>query len=269
MKQLLIRSISGLVFLALIVSAILVHPIYFLILFALIVGICMHEYLHMSLGNSYTLEKLLAIISGVSLFVLSFYVSSSILKIEYLLIPLIPLILIYISLLYNKNDNYKIYPYLMNSVLYCAIPFSMTTIILFDSSNEYMLLSLFIILWSSDVGAYLFGMAFGQNGKHKLFPSISPKKSWEGYFGSLICSLLAGFLLYKYDLINISFTSSLIIAVLINVFGALGDLVESQLKRNFGVKDSGKIMPGHGGLLDRFDGALLSFPIAIIYLILI
>lgn len=125
-----------------------------------------------------------------------------------------------------------------------------------------------IILWSSDVGAYIFGMTFGQKHGHKLFPSISPKKSWEGYWGSLFTSLLAGYLLYRFSLLPTGIAHALVIALIINIFGTLGDLAESQLKRHFGVKDAGKIMPGHGGLLDRFDGAILSFPVAIAYLMI-
>ena len=116
------------------------------------------------------------------------------------------------------------------------------------------------------VGAYLFGRAFGQKNGHKLFPSVSPKKSWEGYIGSLFVSAVVAFYLAKFDVLPFKMIHSVILALIINVFGTLGDLVESQLKRNFDVKDSGKIMPGHGGLLDRFDGALIAFPMAIAYI---
>ena len=120
----------------------------------------------------------------------------------------------------------------------------------------------------SDVGAYLFGMAFGQKHGHKLFPSISPKKSWEGYFGGLALSLAAGWCTGYFHLIDFPWYHCLILALLVNISSTIGDLVESQLKRNFGVKDAGRIMPGHGGLLDRFDGALLAFPVSVLYITL-
>ena len=125
-----------------------------------------------------------------------------------------------------------------------------------------------IIIWSSDVGAYLFGMAFGQKHGHKLFPSISPKKSWEGYFGGLALSLAAGWCVGYFSMVDYPWYHCLILALLVNISSTIGDLVESQLKRNFGVKDAGSIMPGHGGLLDRFDGALLAFPVSVLYITL-
>ena len=107
---------------------------------------------------------------------------------------------------------------------------------------------------------------FGQKNGHKLFPSISPKKSWEGFFGGLFCALIFAIIIYYTGLIDIALIHTILIALIINLFGVLGDLAESQFKRNFGVKDSGSLMPGHGGLLDRFDGALLSFPVAVMYI---
>lgn len=180
----------------------------------------------------------------------------------------LPVSLILITLLWKK-ENYTLYPYLLSSIVYIALPFTMLNLLAFDYAGRFngvIVLALFIILWASDVGAYIFGMLFGQKNGHKLFPSISPKKSWEGYIGSLFVSAVVGFYLSKFDLLPFRFAPSIILAVIINVFATLGDLVESQLKRQFDVKDSGKIMPGHGGLLDRFDGALIAFPVAIAYI---
>jgi phosphatidate cytidylyltransferase len=102
---------------------------------------------------------------------------------------------------------------------------------------------------------------------HRLFLSISPKKSWEGFFGGLILAVAGAVALRYLGLLDLSLCDAIVLGIIICIFGVVGDLVESQLKRNFGVKDSGSIMPGHGGMLDRFDGALLAFPVAIIYLI--
>ena len=129
-----------------------------------------------------------------------------------------------------------------------------------------ILLGFFIILWASDVGAYCFGCTMGRMGP-RLFPSVSPKKSWIGSIGGTACAIGAAALIHSFtELFPFSSADSLIIGALISIGGGFGDLVESQLKRNFGVKDSGSIMPGHGGMLDRFDGALIGFPMAIIYL---
>ena len=130
--------------------------------------------------------------------------------------------------------------------------------------NVWPLLLLLSIAWVSDTGAYFVGTFLG---KHKMAPKISPKKSWEGFFGGLICSVAGAVVLRFTGLLDLSLFDAIAVGIIICIFGVLGDLVESQLKRNFGVKDSGSIMPGHGGMLDRFDGALLAFPVAIIYII--
>lgn len=272
MKNLLVRTISGIVFLAIMLGALLFSSIPYCIVFSFIIAVMMGEYLHISMGKGLIFSKILSILTGVLLFIALFLIEGYGMNVKYLFLLMIPIVAIIISLLYHRNGgDYNRSPYLLSAILYIALPFSLTNFTIFNSSGCFdgsIILSFFIILWSSDVGAYIFGMAFGQKNGHKLFPSISPKKSWEGYFGSVFTSLLAGFLISYFGLISISIAHSLIIALLINIFGTFGDLAESQLKRNFGVKDAGKIMPGHGGLLDRFDGALLSFPIAISYIMI-
>jgi phosphatidate cytidylyltransferase len=125
-----------------------------------------------------------------------------------------------------------------------------------------ILVGFFIILWIYDSGAYVFGVSFG---KHRLFERISPKKSWEGFIGGSIVAISAA------NVISVFFTELrlfdwLIISAIIIVFGTFGDLVESLLKRELNIKDSGNILPGHGGILDRFDGIFLSVPIIFAYL---
>lgn len=254
-------------------GALLFSPILFYIVFSFIIAVMMGEYFHISMGKSYLFLKILTIITGVLIFTGLFLIKGYGMESKFMFLLTIPIATIFITLLYDrKNENFNKYPYLLSGLIYIAIPFSLTPFIVFNSSAVFSgltILSFFIILWSSDVGAYIFGMTFGQKHGHKLFPSISPKKSWEGYIGSVFTSLLAGFLISYFGLIQIEMIHSIIISLIINIFGTFGDLVESQLKRNFAVKDSGKIMPGHGGLLDRFDGALLSFPVAITYIMIV
>jgi phosphatidate cytidylyltransferase len=152
------------------------------------------------------------------------------------------------------------------------LPFALTTeLTLHEGNYDYRIfLALFIFLWSNDVGAYCFGMMFGRKGKHKLFERISPKKSWEGFFGGIIVSLLAALVLSsvwgeRYIFNQIHWFA---LALIVSLSGSFGDLAESMLKRSAGVKDSGKIMPGHGGILDRFDSALFAFPFALTYIYL-
>jgi phosphatidate cytidylyltransferase len=125
-----------------------------------------------------------------------------------------------------------------------------------------------VIIWGSDVGAYLFGITLGQKYGKKLFPSISPKKSWIGFWGGLFMAVALAVGLHYLGLLPFELRHCIVMSLLLNVTGVYGDLIESQWKRHYEVKDSGNIIPGHGGLLDRFDSALIAIPIGIIYLVL-
>lgn len=132
---------------------------------------------------------------------------------------------------------------------------------------QYLLpLGFLLLLWSNDTGAYLIGRAFG---KHKLFERVSPNKTWEGFFGGWLSALLVSIILYNQFPGTLHMTHWLVFASLISVIGTLGDLVESSLKRTLQVKDSGNLLPGHGGLLDRFDGLLLSAPFCYAYFLFV
>ncbi len=275
----LVRSISGIIFLAIMVGSMFLSPIAFGAVMAFAVGLMITEYLMMTLSTRFKLAQALTVTAGVTLYILVYLYKAYAIDPRWFYLMAIPISSIFISLLYykgnlqddtvNNTEIYKMHPFLFTSLIYIALPFSLTSFILFDSDLNYkplLLLSMFIIMWASDVGAYVFGMLFGQKGGHKLFPSISPKKSWEGFFGGLFCGIVAGFLVWTFSLTDFSLIHNIVIALIISLTGVTGDLVESQLKRNFGAKDSGKLMPGHGGLLDRFDATLISFPLAITYI---
>ncbi|MFP4489457.1 MAG: phosphatidate cytidylyltransferase, partial [Bacteroidales bacterium] len=133
-----------------------------------------------------------------------------------------------------------------------------------SSFSPGLILGFMVLSWSFDTGAYLFGSWFG---KHKLWKRISPEKSWEGFVSGLIISLIIAWPVSLWIHI-IDLKSWLIIAVIISITGTLGDMVESMLKRSVGVKDSGSLLPGHGGMLDRFDSLILSLPFVFMYIIL-
>ncbi len=306
MKNLVVRSLSGIVFIVIMVGGLLWRIDSYAIIMALIIAGMMQEYMTITLGKKFPVHKALAITAGLILFV-------SLIRIQLygtspmsLLITLVPIVAIFIANLYVKefnqhefkadpgsvtyktriNNGYEAFPFVVTSLLYIAVPMSLTSLIVFkqdtapvmqyasDFTNMqpvpeysgYILLSMFIILWATDVGAYCFGSTLGQKFGKKLFPSVSPKKSWIGFWGGMLSAVIVAVILQQTALLKINIIHSVVLAIIICIFGVWGDLVESQLKRNFGVKDSGNIMPGHGGMLDRFDGALLAFPIAIIYL---
>ncbi|MEY8758496.1 phosphatidate cytidylyltransferase [Chryseobacterium tongliaoense] len=156
---------------------------------------------------------------------------------------------------------------LIFTVIYVALPFSFALGLPKYSSYENTfsleVLFLFVLIWSSDTFAYLTGKFFG---KHKMAPKISPKKTWEGYAGGVILTLVLSYFIerYQHDLRG----NWMVVGFLVASFAPLGDLVESQLKRTFGVKDSGNIIPGHGGVLDRLDSFLICAPVVYLYFIL-
>ncbi len=289
MKNLIIRTISGLAFIVVMIGSILWGVLPYAIVMGLIIAAMMNEYINISIGKKFPVQKYLAIASGLLFFVLLLLVQMKLADWNYLLLTLIPLTLLFISNLYVKGFNnhnisiegdiktrqdngFEKIPFIMGSILYIAIPMSLCNLIVLDDASgnmEYtgmILLSMFIILWATDVGAYCLGSTLGQRFGKRLFPSVSPKKSWIGFWGGMICATAAAVLLQIAEILPISTVSAVGLGIIICIFGVWGDLVESQFKRNFGVKDSGSIMPGHGGMLDRFDGALTAFPMAVIYL---
>jgi len=168
--------------------------------------------------------------------------------------------------LYRKKDKHPFanlgYTYL--GIIYVALPFALLVEMTFWRGNFLPLLPLgtLLILWSFDTGAYFSGKYFG---RRKLFERISPKKTWEGFFGGAIIALLTAFLYWKFTE-SLRMSEWLGIAAIIVIAGTLGDLVESLFKRSIEIKDSGSIIPGHGGFLDRFDGLLLSMPFIVTFI---
>ena len=153
--------------------------------------------------------------------------------------------------------------------IYVALPFGF--ICLMEMMDEMITLAFFFIIWASDTGAYLVGICIG---KHKMFERVSPKKTWEGFFGGMIFALITGYIFCKVTEESLDSENILILwqwlvfALTVFIFGTLGDLVESLFKRSLNVKDSGSFMPGHGGLLDRFDSAIIAAPVTFVFLVL-
>ena len=190
-------------------------------------------------------------------------------------IPYLFLILyLFISELYKKQPNpLNNWAYAMMSQIYIALSFALLNVLAYHSSatesvsqyNPILPLSIFIFNWVNDTGAYCTGMLFG---KHRLFERISPKKSWEGSIGGAVFSIIAAIVLAHF----FTFLSTGVwigLGLTVVVFGTWGDLTESLMKRTLGIKDSGNILPGHGGMLDRFDSTLMAVPAAVVYLYLV
>lgn len=174
--------------------------------------------------------------------------------------------------LWRKADNpIANWGNLLISQIMIALPFcTMSWLMQLD---KYLLLALFVLMWVNDSGAYCVGTLTAKKpgGNHKMFPRVSPKKSWEGLFGGMACAIGAAYILHRFgwfDKITAKLCGEIVIilfAILATGFGTLGDLMESLMKRTVGVKDSGCFLPGHGGVLDRFDSLLLATPVVAFY----
>ena len=269
MSELVKRSITGVFFVTVLVGGIWLHPISFLCLFAFITAGAMCEFYRIINKDRLLTQKYLGVITGVTLFVVNFFYAQAVAGSEWFLILIFLVALMFISELYRGKD--RPFDNIASSVLgvvYIAVPFSALNYFVFPNGSggagftPEILLGFFFLMWASDTGAYLAGSKFG---RHRLFERISPKKSWEGFAGGVLLSMAVAFIL-SYCFKMLSLTDWLIISGLVSVFGVYGDLNESMLKRSLNIKDSGTILPGHGGFLDRFDSVLLAAPIVFIYL---
>lgn len=259
------RTLSGFFFVAIVISSILWHQYSFAAIFAIITGLAVHEFHKISNSQSQVEVNIWAsIVGGILLFASSFIYSSGILRYPVFSVYGFYIILVLIAELYRQKANpLNNWAYFILGQIYVALPFSLLNFILFiDSWQPWILLSVFVTIWVNDTGAYLVGVSFG---KHRLFERVSPKKSWEGFFGGAVAALLSG---YVFSLLipQINLVNWLIFSEIIVIFGTFGDLIESLMKRTVNMKDSGNIIPGHGGILDRFDSMLLAAPVIFIYL---
>lgn len=272
------RTVSGIGFGVIMLASLLLNKYVFgaVMLFALVV--MMKEFLRMTCGNEYPYSQFLSIFAGATLFTLVFLFKGFGFPGRLVILAFIPVFVVMINSLYVKDKSrFDKFANLYTAILYIAVPWSLLNFAVFNAEGDFsgrLLLCFFCIIWGSDVGAYCFGMALGQKYGKKLFPSISPKKSWIGFWGGMLTAVAVSIVLYFTGLMPISgerplaeLLHCIAMAILLDVAGVYGDLIESQWKRHYDVKDSGSIIPGHGGLLDRFDSALIAIPIGIIYLV--
>ena len=169
-----------------------------------------------------------------------------------------------LDLFFRKKNFLSSLPW-VKGILYTSIPLSALIFTSNSPSFRIILLGTLFLIWVSDIGAYAVGKSIGKN---KLMPSVSPGKSWEGFIGAGVISILSSYLFYTF-LGYFSLAQWSVIAIIVWLFGSIGDLVESKMKRHIGVKDSGTILPGHGGFLDRFDGFYFCIPFVLLYINLI
>ncbi|MBO4906259.1 MAG: phosphatidate cytidylyltransferase [Bacteroidaceae bacterium] len=267
MNNLIVRALTGAVFVAVMVGGMLYGPLTFGLLFLVITALTTWEFTGiMSARDDVSLNRMITTVASCCLFLGSWGYANGLAQTPAAFAPwLLSLIYLFVEELYLQEDSpLNNWAYTMMAQLYIALPFSLLCFLESSYQSAGMLsLSIFIFLWCNDTGAYLSGSLLG---RHKLFPRVSPGKSWEGSIGGgLLCvgvsQLVAHYVTVLPPLVWAGF------ALVVVVFGTWGDLVESLLKRSLGIKDSGNILPGHGGMLDRFDSSLLAIPAVMIYLL--
>jgi phosphatidate cytidylyltransferase len=266
LSNLVQRTITGIIFLVLVIGAIAFGKVSFFILFELIIIGAMYEFYTLAEKKKFSPQKIYGIVIGTIVFAANYFFVNDLVdgKIFLAIIPVV--ISIFIVELYRKSDYAFVnIGFTLLGILYIAIPISLANYIVLSNEigySSHLLLGFLFLTWSFDTLAYVFGVSFG---KHRLFERISPKKSWEGFIGGTISSLGVAYVLSIF-FTDLSFFHWAILSVIISVFGTYGDLVESSFKRNINEKDSGNILPGHGGILDRFDAVFFTLPLFYLYL---
>ena len=269
MKNVTIRTISGIGFVLVMLACLLWSQWLFgaLVIFMMI-GM-MSEFFTITMGDRYKVSRALAILAGVVLFALIYLVAAYQMPVKYMALSIVPVIVVMVNSLYVEDKtDYAKFSNLYTGLIYIAVPLALSNLVAFRNGHfsGMLLVSFFVLIWSSDIGAYIFGMALGQKYGKKLFPSVSPKKTWIGYWGGMFFAIMAAHILNLTGMLSLPMLHSVILAIVMHVAGVYGDLFESQWKRIYGIKDSGTIIPGHGGLLDRFDSTLLAMPVGALYL---
>ncbi|MEM1356875.1 MAG: phosphatidate cytidylyltransferase [Bacteroidota bacterium] len=270
------RFTTAIIFVIIMVVGHFTGPYMFSLLFLVIAGGCLWEFFGLTL-DLHTRRDLVRKIFGLILGLLPFGLVAvlSLAKINQpetfisvaglLFSPFVFTIFIY-ELYSHSKEPFANIAFMMLGLFYIGVPFALTNYIAFDGYdfNSKIVFGLLVLTWVNDTGAYLVGSMIG---KTPLFPRISPNKTWEGTTGGLITTLVFGYLLSVYLDNSLSTAQWMILALIVGIFGGLGDLVESMLKRSVKVKDSGNLLPGHGGLLDRFDAFIFVIPFAATFLL--
>lgn len=279
-KNLIVRTITGVLFVAIMVSCFLC-PEGMIAVFALITGLTVWEFTGLvNQTDGVEVNGFIATAAGVYLFLAVAGFCSNLTPSAVFIPYLLTIVYLFISELYVESKNtLSNWAYTMLSQMYIALPLSTVNVLAFHEAdgtvffNTITPLAVFVFLWANDTGAYCTGSLIG---KHKLFPRISPKKTWEGSAGGAVLVLAAALAISVVcpqaptgEIADSSLRSTLEwmgLGLVVVVFGTWGDLVESLFKRTLGIKDSGSILPGHGGMLDRFDSSLMAMPAAVVYL---
>ncbi|MBO4654829.1 MAG: phosphatidate cytidylyltransferase [Bacteroidales bacterium] len=269
-KSLLTRTISGAVFVALVVGSFFLPSYVQFGLFTLFAILAVYEYVTIVETTGVKAQKLMSVLITVLLIQGAYFLKST--EISWVMAYIFMNLVLVIELFRKEGQPFNNIVHTLLPLFWIAIPFTMAGVANVLLEHKESVLALFILIWCSDTFAYCGGSLFG---KHKMFERISPKKTWEGFAigGLFTCAAAAGLSFVPYFSEALLYQANTMTNVLVwigfglvvFVMGTLGDLIESMFKRSYGVKDSGNIMPGHGGMLDRFDSFLFAMPFCMIY----
>lgn len=269
MKELGLRISTGLIFLVVVIGCIIWNPYSLASLFYVVGVLGMLEYYSLAKVGGVHPQFTLGIITGTVLYLSIELVKLQVLPTVAISISIPFFVAIFVKEMYRQRpDPFTNIAHTVVGIIYIMAPLALLNVFTFteiiEEYNPGVVLGFFIMLWLNDTGAYVFGRLFG---KHKLFPRISPNKTWEGTIGGILAALGGGIVMSIYYT-ELDLSTWIILGIIVSVSASFGDLVESLLKRSLSVKDSSNLLPGHGGILDRFDGVLLASPMAFTYLML-
>lgn len=282
MNNFIVRTLTGVAFVAVLVASIVYSPFSFGALFAVVSALSTMEFCNIvNKQAGVQTNVFISILASLMLFFAIFayscgYANAVLLMPSSVFLPyLLTIIYLLVSQLYSGRENaLASWAFTMMGQLYVALPFALLNCIAFvpypqsSMGTAYIFmypLAVFLFLWSSDSGAYCVGSLLGRKIPYRLFPSISPNKSWIGSIGGTLLAVGVGAIISRFEP-SLTLLQWMGFGLVVAIFGTWGDLVESQIKRQLGIKDSGNVLPGHGGMLDRFDSSLLAIPASLIYL---
>jgi phosphatidate cytidylyltransferase len=265
LSNLTLRIIFGLLGAAIVVGGVFYNEWSLLVLFGTFCCLTLIEFFNLLNQSGIRVNQVFATITGTVIFTVHYLIQQTLLHSTWYYALLAFVFLLFLIELFQHNDNpfYRIANTFLG-IIYIAIPYTLfaSTAFIHGPYNSGVVMGLLLLLWANDIGGYIAGMSFG---KHKLFERVSPKKTWEGSIGGALLSIVTAIVIAQY-FTSLALQHWLALACIMVIFGSMGDLVESLFKRNLSVKDSGKLIPGHGGLLDRFDGLLIAAPFLVVYL---
>jgi len=270
------RTLTGAWIVIFVLGGFWLHPVSFFLAGLIILTGAQYEYYRMIASTGIRPQIIAGILTGIAAYILSTLIAAGVLQLKMLLVLIPVFVFILVAELYRKQERpFDSLAQTFFAVLYIAVPLSLFPFSAFSHTgiesflphphvafSPGIVVAFFILLWINDTGAYLIGITLGRN---RLMERISPKKSWEGFAGGMVVSALIAWLLSGW-LGVLDAYEWIIVSVIISVAGTYGDLIESMLKRSIGVKDSGTVMPGHGGFLDRFDSTFISFPLVYLFI---